>query len=266
MQRTETDGCNKMKIRGLIICAVSFIALMTASVNAAAQDLSFSGTRIEAGEISEDEKPVYEYEFMNIGKRAVNIMKISTTCGSCLKAESDRKTVNPGEKGKITVSYFPKGHPGKFERRIFIFTDAVSSVPAAVLELAVSVKMGDDLTPYYPINMGSIRMKTDGITFRKGRREGICLEYLDMTGRDFKPKVTGEFLPPYLKVTVTSPSELAQDEDSVLEDSARGKVGEICISFDDEAFPNDREKVEIPVMLKGLGVGPAASTIKVIVK
>ncbi len=255
-----------MKIYGLIICAASFFAMLTASWNAGAQDLGFSRTRIEAGEISEDEKPQYEYEFMNKGDKPVRIMRISTTCGSCLKAESDRMTVNPGEKAKITVSYFPKGHPGKFERRIFIFTDAVSSVPAATLELAVSVKMGDDLSPYYPVNMGRIRMKTAGISFRKGRSEGICLEYLDVTGKDFRPQIAEEFLPPYLKVSVTPPSELAGDEYAVLEDSARGKVGEICISFNDEAFPQDRETAEVPVMLKGLGTGPSSSTIKVIVK
>ncbi len=255
-----------MKTHLLIICAAVFSVMTTVAENAAAQDLSFERTRIEAGEISEDEKPQYEYSFTNTGDEAVNIVKISTTCGSCLKAESDRMTVEPGEKAKITVSYFPKGHPGKFERRIFIYTAEAGTKPAAVLELAVSVKMGGDLTPYYPVNMGKIRMKSSEITFRKGRSEGICLEYLDVTEKDFRPQVSREMLPPYIKVSVVSPSELAADEYSALDGNAKGKAGEICISFDSDAFPQDKDKAEVPVMLKGLGVGPSSSTIRVTIK
>ncbi len=256
----------KMNINGLIIRAAAFLTVITASWNAAAQTLSFENSRIEAGEICEDEKPVYEYFCTNKGDRAVKIYRISTTCGSCMKAEIDKTVIAPGEKAKITVSYFPKGHPGKFERRIFIFTDSVSSSPSATLELALAVRMGKDLNPYYPVNMGKIRMKLRELSFRRGRSEGICLEYLDVTGKDFRPQINSEFLPPYLKVSVTRPSELASDEYAVLQESSRGKVGEICIGFDAEKFPADRETAEIPLILKGLGVAPSASTIKIIVK
>ncbi len=250
-----------MKVLRLIACAAVLCAALSAPSDAAAQVLSFDKTRIEAGEISEDSLPVYEYACTNTGDKPVRIMRISTTCSSCLKAESSASVIAPGEKAVIRVSYFPKGHPGRFERRIFIFTG--ESAPAAVLELAVAVKMGEDLVPYYRVNMGRIRMKTAEISFRNGRSEGICLEYLDVTGTDFRPAVSREFLPPYLKVRVTSPSELAADEDSRLEESMKGKVGEICITFDADAFPTDKDTAEVPLMLKGLEVSPSASTIKV---
>ncbi len=251
-----------MRVLRLIACAAVLCAVLSASTDAAAQVLSFEKTRIEAGEISEDSLPVYEYFCTNTGDKPVQIMRLSTTCSSCLKAESSSSVIAPGEKAVIRVSYFPKGHPGRFERRVFIFTG--ETAPAAVLELAVAVKMGDDLTAYYPVNMGKIRMKVSEMSFRKGRRDGICLEYLDVTGTDFKPSVSEEFLPGYLKVQVVSPSELAADEE--MQESMRGKVGEICISFDAEAFPEDKESAVVPVMLKGLGVGPSASTIRVKVR
>ncbi len=255
-----------MRLYKLIICAAVFFAAITMSEDVVAQVLGFDATRIEAGEISEDENPVYEYFCTNKGDKPVTIFRISTTCASCLKAESDRKVIAPGEKAKITVSYFPKGHPGKFERRIFIYTDPSATSPSSVLELAISVSMGNDLTPYFPVNMGKIRMKTSEMTFRNGRNDGVSLHYLDMTGNNFKPEVTREFLPEYLKVTVLDPKTLEQDEDEDLPENMKGKVGAVSISFVADKFPEGQVSSRTPIMLKGLGVPPSASTITVYIE
>ncbi len=255
-----------MKLYRLITCAAVFFAAMTMSEDVAAQVLSFETKRIEAGEISEDDTPVYEYVGTNTGDRPVTIYRMTTSCGSCLKAESDKAVIGPGEKAKITVSYFPKGHPGKFERRVFIFTDPSATSPTETLELAVSVSIGDDLNPYFPVNMGKIRLKTSEMTFRRGRNDGISLQYLDVTGKNFKPEADGKILPPFLKVTVTDPETFAEEEGEYLDEAMRGKVGAVTIRFIADDFPEERGTGWFPVMLDNLGLSPTASMIKVYIE
>lgn len=101
--------------------------------------MHFERTRIDAGRMSESDPPLtFEYVYSNTGKNPMTVSRLVSTC-SCATAKYDRMTVAPGSKGVIYVRYNPKGHPGIFERRVYVYTDD-NKQPSAVLRLSVEVK------------------------------------------------------------------------------------------------------------------------------
>ncbi len=75
------------------------------------------------GQISEDGGSVtHEFVFTNTGTAPLVIVSATASCG-CTKPEFPAKPVKPGEKGKIKVTYNPKGRPGKFSKTITVRTN-----------------------------------------------------------------------------------------------------------------------------------------------
>ena len=91
--------------------------------------LEFDKLHITAEPMTEDDSPEsFTYTFRNKSQSSLTISRIVSTC-SCVQATCDRKEVAPGEYATVKVIYNPKGHPGNFERKIFVYT-AVSYASA----------------------------------------------------------------------------------------------------------------------------------------
>lgn len=85
-----------------------------------------------------DPARTFEFSFVNKGKTPVTVSRLVSTC-SCAQASCVERVVKPGCKGTISVRYNPKGHPGRFVRRVFVYTgDNIQ--PTAVLKLDVTVR------------------------------------------------------------------------------------------------------------------------------
>lgn len=94
-----------------------------------AHAMRFDRIRIETGPIGEDDGPKsYDFEWQNVGNKPLVITRVTTTCG-CAAPSWDKQPVKPGEKARITVTYHPKGHPGSFVRKIFLFTQLAENAP-----------------------------------------------------------------------------------------------------------------------------------------
>ena len=101
--------------------------------------MKFENIRIQAQPLFETDAPVtYEYRLENTGTQPLTITRIVSTC-SCVTATYDRMQVQPGQNGIIFLRYDPAGHPGRFERRVFVYTGE-NKQPSAILRLAVVVK------------------------------------------------------------------------------------------------------------------------------
>lgn len=103
-----------------------------------AASVIFDKVMVDAGTMADEAAPkTFEYVFVNKGKTPVTISRLVSTC-SCTAASYDRRVVGPGEKGKILLRYDPRDHVGRFERRVFVYTDE-NRQPTAVLRLKVKV-------------------------------------------------------------------------------------------------------------------------------
>ena len=208
----------------------------------------FDTRHIVAEPMTEDDAPsTYIFKFENAGDRTLNIDRLVTTC-SCASASIDKKDVKPGERAEIAVRYSPKGHPGRFERRIFVYASGVND-PAAVLKLTVNVENGKDLSGVWPVQMGPIRLRRSSVEFVRGRKAVEKLRFINLSGKPLKLQCEETFLPDCLGFT----TDMVED----------GQEGEIVISYD-PSKPGAREQMK--VILKGLGLPPTKATITVNIK
>lgn len=210
--------------------------------------LCFDTRHIVAGPMNEDDAPsIFVFRFENVGDKTLNIDRLVSTC-SCASASIDVREVKPGGRAEISVRYDPKGHPGRFERRVFVYTSGGND-PAAVLKLTVDVANGKDLSGLWPVQMGPIRLRRSSVDFVRGEKAVERLRFINLSGKPLKLQCEEAFLPECLKF-----------EAETVED---GQEGEIVMAYD-PSKPEAREQMK--VILKGLGLPPTKATITVNLK
>ena len=255
-------------IRFIMVCTAVMLSVMTAdaqlrmvsreklqevanpALSADSASLSFEQKHIIAEPMNEDDAPrTFVYRFTNIGKETLAIKRLVFTC-SCASAVCPVKEVAPGTTAEISVIYNPKGHPGKFERKIFVYTQD-GNVPAAVLRLSVEVASGADLSQEWPIQMGCIRLRRSEVAFSAGAKGVEQLRFINLSGKPLALQCEEPFLPECLSF---------RTEPEVVEDGAEGVI---VISYD-PSLPGARDSMN--VILKGLGLPPTKSSITVRIK
>ena len=207
--------------------------------------LNFVTKHIIAPRMSEDDAPqIFTFEFTNVGLGKLAIKRLVSTC-SCVNAVCLDNVVGSGEKSTIRVTYNPKGHPGKFERKIFVYTQE-GDVPAAVLKLSVDVENSLDISGQYPISMGKIRLRRAAVRFKEGQDAVEKLRFVNVSGRVLRFDCDRNFLPECIKFYAPPTRPLEE--------------GEMVIRYD-STKPGVKEKLTI--FLNELGVPPSQSSLTV---
>ena len=198
-------------------------------------------------ELKEDDAPEsFCCMITNVGTEQMCFSKISTTC-SCVSAFAGQNVLKPGESTKLTVRYNPKGHIGRFEHKVFIYTKPGTD-PSAVLRLNVEVEGSSDISGIYQVRMGNIALRSTDVRFSIDSKGIEVLKFVNMSGRDMKLECENMFLPDC--ITFETHPEILKD----------GQEGEIRIWYDpSKGKPDGR----IPLILRNLGVSPSRSTINI---
>ena len=221
-------------------------AVNNPALSAQSASLVFETTLISPEPFSEEAGvKIFSYRFENRGRDTVCIKRIVTTC-TCATATCADKAILPGQASEIVVRYDPKGHPGRFERKVFVYAD--EDAPVAVLRLAVEVERGADKSGLYPIGMGNIRVRRNKIELHKGIRAVESCAFINVSGKPLKLECENAFLPECL--TFRTEPQVVQP----------GKEGRILIGYDPS---KGGERGNMVVMIKGLGVPPTQASIMV---
>ena len=255
-----------MKFRGIILIVILWAMACNASaqmkiisrerveevsnprLSADSASVVFDTNHIVAEPMSEDDAPkTFVYKFGNVGDKPLQILRLVSTC-SCASATCAVRSVAPGETAEISVKYFPKGHPGRFERKIFVYTQE-GNAPAAVLRLSVDVTSGSDHSTLWPVQMGGIRLRRSDVTFIKGQKAIETINFLNLTGKTLKLQCEEMFLPQCISFS----SEPVAD----------GAEGVMTVTYD-PSKPGAKDSVKL--ILKGLGLPPSRSTINIRIK
>lgn len=255
------------KLRFILVCFAAMASALTAAAqlrmvskekleqvsdprhSADSAFLAFDTRHIVAEPMNEDDTPkTFVYRFTNVGEHALQIKRLVSSC-SCAAAVCTVREVVPGASAEISVRYNPEGHPGKFERKVFVYTQDGND-PSAVLKLSVDVSAGADLSGEWPVQMGSIRFRRSEVTFKSGEKAVETLRFINSGDRPVSLDVDRDFLPACLSVSF--------DRDLV----EPGEEGVIRIAFD-PSMSGVREAMK--VILKGLGLPPTRSTLTVTV-
>ena len=220
-------------------------AVSSPRLSADSASLAFETKHIVAEPMTEDDAPkTFVYRFKNVGDKEVKIVRLVSTC-SCASATCSVKSVAPGASAEISVKYYPKGHPGRFERKVFVYTQEGND-PAAVLRLSVDVESGSDHSTQWPVQMGGIRLRSTMVTFTQGRKAVETVSFINLTGKTLKLECETMFLPQCFAFS----SEPVDN----------GAEGKITITYD-PAKPGVRDNVKL--ILKGLGLPPSQSSITI---
>lgn len=223
-------------------------AVASPKLSADSASFRFDVKHIKVESMNEDDDPrTFSFGFENIGMEPLHINRLVTTC-SCATAMCPVENVDPGEKAEIRVRYNPKGHPGRFERRIFVYTGG-GNAPAAVLKLSVDVESGRGEKESWPVQIGKIRVRSKEIHVQKGMRDVRKVRFVNVSDLPLKLACEEMFLPPCLEFSVY-PVEVAP-----------GKEGEMVLTYDPEA---GKSGGPVRLILKDLGVPPSQATMTVI--
>ena len=255
-----------MKFRGIILMMSIWTLAFTASaqmriisrdrvdevsnprLSADSASVAFETMHIVAEPMSEDDAPkTFVYKFRNVGDKPLQIRRLVSTC-SCASATCAVKSVAPGASAEITVKYYPKGHPGRFERKVFVYTQEGND-PVAVLRLSVDVTSGTDHSTMWPVQMGGIRLRRTDVAFNRGQKAVETINYLNLTGKTLKLECEEMFLPQCISFS----SEPVAD----------GAEGVMTVTYN-PSKPGAKDSVKL--ILKGLGLPPSRSTINIRIK
>ena len=213
-----------------------------------AQAMRFDRTRIETGAIGEDDAPKsFVFTWRNTGDKPLVITRVKTTCG-CAVPTCGKRPVKPGETDSVTVTYHPKGHPGSFVRKIFIFTQLAENAPSATLELAGEVIPSARPTYAYPHARGNLLLKQEEIRIEGTRPQVETIECLNGGNDTLRVRIDTRILPPCVRARF-APEALPP-----------GGVGELTVRFDPAA---GKAPGRIPLFLRGLGLQPGQSSVMV---
>jgi hypothetical protein len=104
-------------------CLSTIAFLLVAIISISAQPrIVFRKKVFDFGKIIEGKTVSCNFSFSNQGDSALKILHIEAKCG-CTVANLDKKTYNPGEKGRIDVTFHSTGRKGKIAKHIFLLTN-----------------------------------------------------------------------------------------------------------------------------------------------
>ena len=220
-------------------------------ISASGEMMLFMQTVVDVGTISEESAPrEYEFHWTNVGEVPVTVLKVTTTCG-CAVPSFDSRKVNPGEQSSLTVTYHPKGHPGTFDRRIFVYTDLSGAKPAAVLSLKGNVTPSSKPVWAFAYQMGNLYLKQREVRFSGESMATERIFCLNAGDRPLTVGVESKLLPPYLTFRCEP------------ETIPPGEFADLVISFDPAAVPV-RLLDSVPLILTGIDVPPSQRTVRVL--
>ena len=224
--------------------------MMANPVVAADSPMQFEQTTLDLGTIDEDAEPkAVTFFWKNRGAEPVVITDVRTGCG-CAIAAYDHHPVMPDERGTITVTYHPKGHPGSLQRKIAVFTQTCKD-PAALLTLVGRVIPSAVPKHDYQYAIGDLRLKQLHVRMRDTERNFERIEVLNAGERPLKIQADTMLLPDCLTV---------QGIPEVLEP---GAVGDIEIGFNPAKAGTAIIPKQYPVVLTGFVLPPSRRTIRV---
>ncbi|MGM9791916.1 MAG: DUF1573 domain-containing protein [Candidatus Cryptobacteroides sp.] len=213
--------------------------------------LSFDSREVTLPALSEDSQPVsVVFAVHNVSSRPVYLTRLASSC-SCLKVEAPQAAsgagflkLAPGESTEIRAVYDPQGHPGKFSRRISVYTAASEDLPAAVLTVNADVAWSSNPEVEFPVRCGNLLLARREVEL-SGKAETIAIRCCNASGKPVKLSCDTAFLP--FPVEMSCNPQVLQP----------GQKGRIVLEIE----AGSAAAGKYPLILKGCGARPGESGI-----
>jgi len=134
----------------LIIGAALLLSLAGPGLAAKTAKIKFDHDTWDFGKVKQGASLTYEFSFKNDGGSKLNIKNVETSCG-CTAALVSANTVDPGQTGKIKVTFNASGYSGVVSKFIYVDSDDPDQ-PRVQLKITANVEVPPapriDLNPY----------------------------------------------------------------------------------------------------------------------
>ena len=156
------------------------------------------------GKITQDKPATYSFEFINTGDKPIIIHDVKTSCG-CTTPHWTKRPVPPGAKGKITVEYQTLNSPGKFQKSIYVYSNAKNSPVKLTIKGEVLEKK-NPIEELYPFKFAfGLRLTNKfvniGVLFKDQKRTKTIKIY-NSSSANITLKVAKDRLPNYIVAEV----------------------------------------------------------------
>ena len=221
------------------------------NLSADSQSLAFDTTELSLTSLSEDSEPVtVVFPVKNVSSRTIYLTRVSSSC-SCLQPEpfDGFLKLSPGESSEIRAVYNPEGHPGKFSRKLFVYTAASEDTPAAVLTVNADVAWSSNPQTEFPVRCGNLLLARAEVTLSggekwpAGKKEIVSIRCYNASSKAMRLSAQTDFVP-FPVVMHCEPQVLRS-----------GERGRIVLEIGGTASG------EYPIFLKGCGARPSESKI-----
>lgn len=163
--------------------------------------IAFENKTHDFGTIEEaDGRVSHDFVFENQGNAPLVISRVQASCG-CTTPSWTKSPVEPGQKGKITVTYNPAGRPGNFNKSISVQSNATVERERLVIKGSVNPKPRGEARASYRVAMGSIRLTGKEVAFgnvTKGTVKQAGLKVKNVSNEAVRLSFAD--LPPYVTV------------------------------------------------------------------
>lgn len=185
---------------------------------------------------------------VNSGEKSIAIVRIKSTCG-CLQADIPKRVLAPRERVSMSLKYYPRGHAGKVNQRLFIYTDSSSESPSAVLTFTGVVTASADRSDDYPYQRGALRLRQERVVLDGKRRQSVRIAC--MNGGTTTLRLSCDELLSSQGVKVRfEPATLAPKQE-----------GDMIVEYD--PAQNSRNLEMLKAYIKGLNLPPREGVVEV---
>lgn len=196
----------------ITIPLIAFFLLLGAKAKISAEPLiSFEETELDAGAFSEDSgSKEFIFRFTNAGDSTLVITGLRTSCG-CTVANYDRQPVAPGESREIHAVYDPTGRLGRFEKSIYVTSNAEPRKTELRIK-GVVVGGKESVRRLYPEGNETLALQKGTAlagNVNRGRTATMFVNAYNQSTDTLVPSV--EDVPPYIRVIV-EPQEIPPGE------------------------------------------------------
>jgi hypothetical protein len=122
------------------------------------------GEVVDLGTIGEGDQPrTFSVVWRNDSGRSAAITRIRSGCG-CLVADYDKRAIDNGAKGRITLTFNPKGRIGEVQYHIYLYTTLADTNPSAVIKVVGRVESKDGKNSKWPHQIGTLQLRTKQVS------------------------------------------------------------------------------------------------------
>lgn len=150
--------------------------------------LTFEVTKVDFGEMDQQEEKSQEVVFRNTGSELLEIQNVRSSCG-CTAAVPTDNSIEPGESGILNVTFKSGKSQGEIEKVITVLTND-SLTPATRLPVTAYVKTDIDLQPraidFGEVTLGESRTEEARIMSQNGEPFEIVFVEADSASFDYE--------------------------------------------------------------------------------